>query len=41
VPLLRRHHEALPHDLKTWSASKTAHLRLPFLQRGRYKGRVT
>jgi len=38
VPLLRRHHEALPHNLKTWSASGTAHVRLPVLQRGRYKG---
>ena len=34
VLLLRRHHEALPHDLKTWSAPGTAHLRLPVLQRG-------
>jgi hypothetical protein len=38
VPLLRRHHEALPHTLETWSASGTAHLRLPVLQRRRYKG---
>jgi len=38
VLLLRRHHEALPHDLKTWSAPGTAHLRLPVLQSGRYKG---
>jgi hypothetical protein len=39
VPLLRRYHEALPHDRGTWSASETLHLCLPFLQRGRYKGR--
>ena len=38
VLLLRRHHEALPHDLKSWSAPGTAHLRLPVLQSGRYKG---
>jgi hypothetical protein len=38
VLLLRRHDEALPHDLKTWSAPGTAHLRLPVLQSGRYKG---
>ena len=39
VRLLRRHDETLPHDRKTWSASETIHLRLSFLQRGRYKGR--
>ena len=30
--------EYRPHDPKTWSASGKAHLRLPFLQRVRYKG---
>ena len=31
----------LPDDPKTWSAFGTAHLRLPFLQRGRYKMKFT
>jgi hypothetical protein len=37
VPLLRRHHEALPHDLKIWSSAGTIHVPLPFLQGGRYQ----
>ncbi len=38
VPLLRRHHEALPHDLKAWSSAGTVHVPPPSLQWGRYKG---
>jgi hypothetical protein len=38
VPLLRRHHEAPPDDPKTWSACGKGHVRLPLLQRSRYKG---
>jgi hypothetical protein len=30
-----------PDDPKTWSAFGTAYLRLPFLQRGRYKMKFT
>ena len=41
MPLLRRHHAAPPDDPKTWSAFGTAYLRLPFLQRGRYKMKFT